>query len=88
MCNPTVLPMLLGAMLIDDAFRRAMIGDTDAALNEYCIPLTPAQYDAVSRMVESFRSGRCDDAVARVRGECPVWPCSDFQLSSGSAEAV
>lgn len=72
---------LLGAMLVNERFRRALAkGDRYATLSERGFFLTRGEREIFERMMESFESGKLDEACKSIQSQCPIWPCSFFSI--------
>lgn len=82
---------VLGGMLVDKRFRRALMkkekksakatkAARGAALRARGFFLTRGEGEILARMVKSFESGRLDRPCRELQDICPEWPCSFFKF--------
>ena len=73
---------LLGAMLVHQNFREAMIADFEATLISHNFDLSSHDKEIALNIVKSFEDDEMEDAVENVRAECPSWPCNDSSMTA------
>jgi hypothetical protein len=71
---------MLGAMLVDEQFRGAMMQNPGQALTDYGITLTRGEHEVAARIVGSFATQELDAAVSAIQAACPRWPCNGLML--------
>lgn len=73
---------LLGAMLVHQNFREAMIANPEATLVANNFDLSSHDKEIALNIVKSFQDDEMEDAVDNVRAECPNWPCNDSSMTA------
>lgn len=78
------LMAILGTMVVDQHLRRTLTKSTTvdrvAALRSRGFFLSRGETEIFCKMMESFESGRLDEACMMIQTECPNWPCFWFTI--------